>query len=87
MKKSILCSGLAGVLSFAFIGCDIEQTREGEMPNVEVEGGQMPAYDVDAPDVDVTTEQEKVTVPDVDVDMEEKTIEVPKVDVDLPEDN
>lgn len=29
----------------------------------------MPEYDVDAPDVDVGTQEKTITVPDVDVDM------------------
>ncbi len=87
MKISVLSAGLAAVLSFAMVGCDVEQTREGELPEVDVQGGQMPAYDVDAPDVDVSMEESKVKVPDVDVDMKEKTIETPRVDIDLPEDN
>lgn len=55
------------------IGCDVEKTQEGELPNVDVdvdsEGGQMPKYDVETPEVDVGTEKETVTVPDVDVTM------------------
>jgi hypothetical protein len=63
--------------------CSVEQTEEGEMPQVNVEGGQLPNYDVDAPDVDVNSEQRTVTVPDVDVDVnrEQRTVTVPDVDV------
>ncbi len=39
---------------------------------MEVEGGNLPEFDVDAPEVDV--------------EMEEKTIEVPVVDVDSADD-
>lgn len=49
-------------------GCDVDQTQEGELPDVDVEGGEMPEYDVDAPDVDVGTREETVTVPDIDID-------------------
>jgi uncharacterized lipoprotein len=63
--------------------CDVDKTQEGEMPDVSVEGGQVPKYDVDAPDVDVNKEERTVTVPDVDVDVkkEERTVTVPDVDV------
>ncbi|MEH6389922.1 MULTISPECIES: hypothetical protein [Pseudomonas] len=51
--------------------CDVEQTEEGSLPDVDVEaeGGNMPEYDVDAADVDVGTREKTVTVPDVDVTM------------------
>ena len=66
---------LAVVGCFALGACDVDQTKEGEMPEVEVNasGGQLPEYDVDAPEVKVGTEN--------------KTVEVPTVDVDAPEDD
>lgn len=73
-------------------GCDVEQTEEGRLPDVDVEvsgdAGALPAYDVDAPEVDVQMEEKQIEVPDVDVDVdtEDATIEVPDVDVTLPED-
>ena len=48
-------------------GCDVDKTQEGEMPDVDVEGGQLPKYDVDAPDVDIGTQKKTVTVPDIDI--------------------
>ncbi|MGI8931579.1 MAG: hypothetical protein ACR2FK_04255 [Sphingomicrobium sp.] len=61
------CAGIAA--------CDVDQTKEGEMPKVEVNasGGQLPEFDVDAPTVNVGTEN--------------KVIEVPTVDVDAPKDD
>lgn len=49
--------------------CRVRQTEEGKLPDVDVsaEGGKMPEYDVDAPDVDVKMEKREVTVPNVDV--------------------
>ena len=63
----------AGCLGIA--ACDVDQTKEGELPDVEVNatGGEMPEFDVDAPTVNVGTEN--------------KTIEVPTVDVDAPQDD
>lgn len=57
------------VLGFGLMlgGCDVEQTEEGEVPDVEVEGGNVPEYDVDAADVDVTTDTQTVVTPDVDI--------------------
>ncbi len=73
-------------LMVAAIGCDVEQTREGELPSVEVDPGALPEYDVGAPDVDVSMKDAEVSVPDVDVEMEEKDVQVPDVDITLPED-
>lgn len=55
------------------VGCEVEKTQEGKMPEVDVdvqaEPGRVPEYDVDAPDVDVGTQEKKIEVPDVDVTM------------------
>ena len=60
------------VLTAASLGlaaCDIDQTEEAELPEVDVEGGNMPEFDVETADVDVCTEEVTVEVPDVDVEM------------------
>ena len=59
----------------ALAGCDVDQTKEGEMPDVDVNasGGQLPEYNVTGPEVNVGTEN--------------KTVQVPTVDVDVPEEN
>jgi len=66
----IAVTGCAGIGA-----CDVDQTKEGELPEVEVNasGGQLPEFDVDAPTVNVGTEN--------------KVIEVPTVDVDAPKDD
>lgn len=66
---------LVAALTIVLYGCDIKQTQEGKLPDVDVDvkEGQLPKYDIDGPDVDVR--------------MKEKTIKVPDIDVDLPEDN
>jgi hypothetical protein len=72
ITRTIATLAIAGTLVLA--GCDVDQTEEGELPDVDIsaEGGNMPEYDVEGPEVDV--------------EMKEKTVEVPDVDVDLPED-
>ena len=60
------------VLSAATLGlaaCDVDQTEEAELPDVDVEGGNMPEFDVETADVDVGSETMEVEVPTVDVDM------------------
>jgi len=41
--------------------CSVEQTEEGELPdvNVEVESGNLRAYDVDVTDVDIKLKRKK----------------------------
>lgn len=66
---------LAAASILGLAACDVDQTKEAELPEVEVNasGGQMPEFDVDAATVNVGTEN--------------KTIEVPTVDVDAPKDD
>lgn len=59
---------LVPALVLGLAACDVKQTEEGKMPDVDVEGGQAPKYDVDAGDVDVGSEKKEITVPNVDVD-------------------
>lgn len=60
---------LVGASAIMLAGCDVNQTQEGELPEVTAEGGQLPKYDVETADVDIGTREETVTVPDVDVTM------------------
>lgn len=55
---------------YAFGVIDVRQTREAKLPEVKAEGGQLPAFDVDAPDVDVGTRNETVKVPEISVGRE-----------------
>lgn len=90
MKKTLFTAVVAASTALFSIGCDVEQTEPGRMPDVDVdvEPGNMPEVDVDTPEVDLETEEKTVTTPEVDVSTEESTIEVPTgLDVDLPEDN
>lgn len=68
----ILTAGLllVPVLVLGLSACDVKQTQEGKLPDVDVKGGQLPKYDVDARDVDVK--------------MEKKVIEVPTLEYDTP---
>ena len=72
MKKGIALLAMVGVLGLA--ACDVQKTKDGNLPDVDVNvsGGQLPEYNV--------------TAPDVNVRMENKTVQVPVVDVDVPKD-
>lgn len=70
MKKTItIIATSAAVLGLA--ACDVDQTQDLKVPDVDVDvkGGQLPKFDVDAPDVDVKMEEKtiKVPVPDIDI--------------------
>ncbi|BBC71058.1 conserved hypothetical protein [Altererythrobacter sp. B11] len=67
MRTLSLCAA-AGGAALMLSACDVEQTKEGEAPEVSVDAGELPEYDVDAPDVNVRTEEKTVEVPVVDVD-------------------
>jgi len=80
----------AALLTVSTAGCRVRQTQEGEAPDVDVQvkGGQVPKYDVDAPEVDVKTKDREVNVPtDVDVKTEKRTVKVPEVEVKPPADD
>ena len=67
MRMRVLGALLTPLLALGLTACEVEQTEEGELPEVEVEGGNLPEYDVDAPDVRIGTDTQRVVVPDVDI--------------------
>ncbi len=83
--KRILCFLLIGTL---VVSCDINQKKETELPevDVDVEEGQLPTFDVEWADVNVGTTTKKVEIPKVVIVMEEEEVEVPYIDVDMPND-
>ena len=73
---------LAVVGLAALAACDVDQTQEGELPDVNVSGGPLPEYDVNVADVDVGTTNTQVEVPNIE--METTNVQVPTVDVQEP---
>ena len=67
----IALSVILGASCLALAACDVDQTQEGELPDVDVNttGGQLPEYNVEGPEVSVGTENQVVEVPTVDVDL------------------
>ncbi len=59
---------LVPAIVLGLTACDVKKTEEGKLPDVDVQGGQAPNYDVDSGDVDVGTEKKEITVPTVDAD-------------------
>lgn len=90
---SLIGAGCAVLLA----ACDVEQTREAQLPDVDVDAkaGQVPKFDVvqtqqgKPPEVDVEISDAQVpkyyvdvTVPDVDVQTKTVQADVPDVDVE-----
>jgi membrane protein YdbS with pleckstrin-like domain len=73
---------IAVIAAFAFGLIDINQTRETRLPDVSVQGGQAPAFDVDTADVDVGTKNTTVELPKVEVGTAKEQVKLPTVDVD-----
>lgn len=64
---------------------DIDQTREGALPNVSVDGGNMPEFDVKTGSVEVEKKTVKIPVPEVKI--VEKEVTVPSLSIKLPAEN
>lgn len=93
MKKTAATT-LAIIASATLAACDVQQTEEGELPDVDisVEEGNLPEYEIDAPEVKVGTTETEVEVPEVDVDVttDETTVDVPVIGIepgDVDEEN
>lgn len=65
-KTAVMAVALTSAL--ALTACNVEKTQEGELPDVAVEGGALPAYDVETPEVNVETKTVPVEVPVIDVE-------------------
>jgi len=78
MRKNIFGALMAPVVAFGLAACSVEQTEEGEAPTVDVEGGNLPEYDVQPADVDVNIDSVTVPVPDVDVNTDSSRDTTPR---------
>lgn len=72
---------LVAIVLFATGFWSVDQTKKGELPdvNISAEGGQLPAFDVDSKEVVVGTTETNVEVPKVETKTE--TVKVPTVGV------
>jgi hypothetical protein len=43
---SLIIKGLAVAALVAAAGCQVKKTQEGELPDVKVQGGQLPKYEI-----------------------------------------
>ena len=68
MKKLLAVLALAS-LGVSVSACRVNKTQEGKLPKVSVKtsSGQLPAYNVQGPNVEVGSKNETVKVPTVHV--------------------
>ena len=71
MRRKIFAALLAPAVAFGIGACSVEQTEEGDLP--EVQGGNQPEFDVDAADVDVNMDSATIPVPNIDVNSPDST--------------
>ncbi|MFP7673866.1 hypothetical protein ACG74X_10995 [Marivita sp. S0852] len=69
MKIGLVIAAVVAVIAIAFgvYMIDIDQTQEAQLPEVTVEGGELPAFDAEVGDINVTEEDMTVTVPNLEV--------------------
>lgn len=74
MRNRVAVLALVAGGAFALAGCEVDQTKEGDVTLPEFEVSQtregnvtLPAYEVTTPDVTVEEKTVEITVPDVDV--------------------
>ncbi len=58
---------VVALVGFGIYMIDIDQTQEAALPEVTVEGGQLPKFDAEVGDVDIEEKQVTVTVPELEV--------------------
>ncbi|HEU0300202.1 MAG TPA: hypothetical protein VFR37_12125 [Longimicrobium sp.] len=65
LRRLMTVAALA--MSLGAVACTAEVEEEGKMPDVDVQGGEMPRVDVDPANVEVSTDTQTVVTPDVDI--------------------
>lgn len=75
MRNKLITLLCLSFLVLPLAGCTVEQTEEGELPEVEIEGGNLPEYDVDAADIEIGTETREIEVPDIDITMPDEEVD------------
>ncbi len=74
MKLGAILAGVVFVAAVAFgvYMVDIDQTEEGSMPTVSIEGGNLPEFDAEVGEIEVGERDVTVTVPTVDIESPEE---------------
>lgn len=84
----LILAVVALIAAFATGFLDVSQIREARVPNLEAsngairaEGGQPPAFEVQAGSVEVGTREANVAVPKVEVKRDQAQVPVPSVEL------
>jgi hypothetical protein len=92
-KVLLIILALVAIIAVYFLvtgRANVDQTREGELPNVSAEGGQLPAFDVDVNTAGIERDVEKagdaIEGAAKDVGNAVEDVDVPRVDVDVDAD-
>jgi hypothetical protein len=64
---------LVPLAALAFAGCEVRQEEKAEPPEVQVQPGRLPEYDVETGEPTIGTDTQRVITPDVDVRTESDT--------------
>ena len=76
----LILAALAALAAYALGLLDVDAEGELKTPQVEIKGGEVPSFDVDAADIDVGTTNATVEVPKIET--EKTKVEVPTITVD-----
>ena len=69
MKTGLVIGGVAAAIAIGFgvYMVDIDQTQEAALPEVTVEGGQLPEFNAEVGEINITEEEVTVTVPEMNI--------------------
>jgi len=81
---------LVSICLINLYACEIDNTKSGELPSVDVDvdtkAGDLPEFDVDWVNVDVGMTTKTISVPTIEIVMEEREVEVPFINAKWPSD-
>ncbi|WP_425038153.1 hypothetical protein [Primorskyibacter sp. S187A] len=69
MKTAVVLGSVivAAAIGFGIYMVDITQTEETRLPEISIDGGQLPSFDADVGSIEMTEEEVTVTVPQLEV--------------------
>ena len=70
--KRFWTAALLPVVALTLASCQVTKTEEGEAPDVDVDAGKLPEYDVDPARIEISRDTKQIVVPKVDVKMPPK---------------
>jgi hypothetical protein len=72
--KRIWLMALLPAAALAMSSCTVQKTKEGEVPEVEVEPGKLPEYDVDPAKIEIKKDTKTVVVPKIEIKTKRDTV-------------